>query len=93
MLAKINYFLRVYDKFGLLVTLIRTCVKDIIPFSIYLLIWLLTFVILYKLSGIKPPPRDGLSEFFVLLFFVWENSIANINDPDESTFKPEPNSS
>ena len=86
MLVKINYFLRVYDKFGLLVTLITTCIQDIIPFTIYFLIWETTFVILYKASGIRPPAREGLNEFFLMFAFVFQNSLGNIDDPDDSTF-------
>ena len=44
-----------------------------------------TFVLLYTLSGIIPPKRDGLEGFFSMLVFVWENSIGNINDPDFDT--------
>ena len=86
MLLKINYFLRVYDKFGLLVTLIATCLKDIVPFTIYFIIWEITFVLLYTVTGIIAPDRKGLKRFKLMFFYVFENSIGNINDPDDKTF-------
>ena len=89
MLLKINFYLRVYDKFGLLVTLIKTCIKDITPFTIYLMIWELTFVMLYMLSGIKPKPRDGMHPFLLVFLFVWENSVGFILYPDNITFSPD----
>ena len=90
MLVKVNYFLRVFDKFGLLVTLIKTCIIDIIPFFCYLMIWEVAFVLLYTVIGIKPPPRKGLSGFTLMFVYVWQNSIGNINDPDDATFTPIP---
>jgi hypothetical protein len=70
-----------------LVTLIKTCIVAIIPFTTYLVIWELAFVMLYQLSGIKAPAREGLGDgFLLMLMYVWQNSIGNINDPDPSTF-------
>lgn len=88
MLIKVNFFLRVYDKFGLLVTLIETCVKDITPFTLYLLIWELTFIMLYIISGIKPLAREGVNEYLLVFLLVWENSIGNILYPDDTSFTP-----
>ena len=39
MMLKINFYLRIFKKIGMLVTLIETCLKDIVPFMIYLIIW------------------------------------------------------
>lgn len=62
MLLKVNYFLRVYEKFGLLVNLLATCVKEMIPFCVYLFMYVLLFVMLYFQSGIHPPRRDGFAK-------------------------------
>ena len=84
--TKLDFFLRVYKQYGLLVNLITTCVKDIIPFTIYLFTWQLYFVMLYTQSGIIAPDRQGLGNFSKMLLYVWENSIGNINDPEKSSF-------
>ena len=88
MLLKTNYYLRVYQQFGLLVNLISTCVVDMIPFCVYLFVYELFFVLVYIRSGIKAPARKGFEDgdFFGMLLYVWENSIGNINDPDDSSF-------
>ena len=86
MFLKFNYFLRVYDKFGLLVTLITTCMKDIVPFTIYFIFWETTFVLLYTVVGIIAPERVGLKRFNLMFVYVFENSLGNINDPDDYTF-------
>ena len=71
MLVKVNYFLRVYDKYGLLVTLIKTCFQDIIPFTSYLMIWEIAFVMFYKVNGIKAPARKGLTGPILLFVYVF----------------------
>ena len=86
MLLKVNYFLRIYQSFGLLVTLIRKCLKDIGPFTTYFMMFEVFFVMLFKVIGIEPSQRNGLNSFFNMFFFVFENSIGNINDPDDKTF-------
>ena len=50
MLIKVNFLLRVNSGFGLLVTLVKTAVVEMIPFTSYLVIWLFTFVLLYKVT-------------------------------------------
>ena len=92
MLAKLNFFLRIYDKYGLLVNLITTCFKDIVPFVVYMITWLLSFVMAYKQIGIKAPLRKGFQQddFFGILIYVWQNSIGNIDDPDSSSFVNDP---
>ena len=47
MLFKVNFYLRIYDQFGLLVNLVSTCLVDVIPFFTYLVIWQIIFVMLY----------------------------------------------
>ena len=88
MLLKLNFFLRIFSKFGLLVNLIITCFKDIVPFTVYLAIWLLTFVMLFKTIGIKFPEQKFFKEgsFLGMFFYVWNNSIGNIDYPDEKSF-------
>ena len=82
MLLKVNYFLRVDEKFGLLVTLIITCFKDIVPFTIYFMMWQVFFMLFYTVVGIIAPERKGLKGIKLMFFYVFENSIGNIHDPD-----------
>lgn len=86
MIAKVNFYLRVYDKFGLLVNLVRTCFADIVPFSAYLGTWILAFIMLYVQIGIVAPAQKGFDPLWLMVFYVWGNSIGNINYPDDSTF-------
>jgi len=83
MLLKINFLLRVNSGFGLLVTLVRTAVVEMIPFSAYLIIWVFTFILLYKVTGQEATGRAGFKDnsFGNFLLLVFENSIGNINDP------------
>ena len=90
-LLKINFFLRIFSKYGLLVSLIQTCFVDMIPFVNYLFIWLLCYVMLYIQTGIIAPERASLPGDFITTFiFVWENSIGNIDDPADESFQNDP---
>ena len=61
MLMKMHYFLRAFDKTGLLVNLLTTCVNDITPFTFYLLLWVLAIILLNTTLGVKDPSnRLGL---------------------------------
>ena len=60
MLLKLNFFMRIIEQFGLLVNLLKTCLYDILPFTIYLGIWLACFYLLYQQSGIESPERPTL---------------------------------
>ena len=92
MLVKMNFFLRIFSKYGLLVNLVSQCFKDIIQFVNYLIIWLLTFTMLYIQTGILAPSRASLNEVAQVLIFVWENSVGNIEDPIKKSFENDPSS-
>ena len=51
--TKLHFFMKINDELGMLVELIITCLKDVIPFFIFLLIWLLAFTLLYKILGVE----------------------------------------
>ena len=50
--------------------------------------WQLFFILFFTVSGIVAPARAGFKEkgFWRMFFFVFENSLGNINDPDDATF-------
>ena len=47
MFIKVCFFIRIYKKFGLLVNLVETCIVDIIPFTIFLAVWMFCFYLFY----------------------------------------------
>ena len=57
MILKLNFFMRIYDKLGLLVNLLLTCVYDIVPFTSYLSVWLFCFYMLYVQAGVNGDER------------------------------------
>lgn len=94
MLMKINSYLRITERLGLLVNLLSTCIVDIIPFTSYLMIWIGTFIILSQILGVKAFTREGLMTYddvdekklssvqtLAMTMYIWENSIGNIHDP------------
>lgn len=91
-LLKIQFFLRVNSKMGLLVTLIRTCFVDVYFFAVYLMVWLLAMTIAYRVLGMDATGYSQLTDRSFINFFlqVWENSIGNINPPEFVDAHPSP---
>lgn len=85
-LLKIQVFLRINTKMGLLVTLILTCLNDVVSFTIYLMIWMMGMTVLYGVIGIGTSSTAYAyieDRSFINYFLqVWENSIGNITAPD-----------
>ena len=59
MFIKTCFFIRIFKKFGLLVDLVKTCIVDIVPFTIFLGGWMFCFYMLYKVTGIESPDRTS----------------------------------
>ena len=70
---------------GFLVELITTCFYDIVPFAVYLFIWIIAFTLSYKILGvdIKTTELSHLTKggFMSYFFQVWDNSVGNIHYP------------
>jgi len=85
-LLKINVFLKVDRKFGLLVTLINTCFVDVANFAIFLIIWMIGMSVLYSVLGIGTSSTGYASltdrSFMNYFLQVWSNSIGNISSPN-----------
>ena len=83
MFSKICFFIRIFNDYGLLVNLVQTCLSDIVPFCIFLTIWLICFYLLYHVTGIESPDRSGQlglnHENIQDFFYIWSNSIGNIH--------------
>ena len=89
MIIKVNFYLRIFDKFGLLVNLINTCLKDIVPFMTYLMIWVISFVMMYAQVRIISPKRTYTTKYknFARFLYVWENSMGNLQYPGLDSFE------
>lgn len=73
------------ERFGMFVELFITCLVDIVPFTVFLLIWLCTFTLLYSVVGANSnesktdfPDVDKKTAYFLS---TWENAIGNISPP------------
>ena len=43
--------MKLNEKFGMLVQLVVTCLTDVIPFTVFLLVWISAFSLMYKMLG------------------------------------------
>ena len=63
--------------------LVKLCIIDIVPFTIYLMIWLIMMTLIYQRLGFEATGYQGIEDNSFVNFFlqVWENSIGNITPP------------
>jgi hypothetical protein len=52
------FFLRIREGFGLLVDLVSECLVDAIPFTVFLLMWIALFAVLFRLQGLEVAADD-----------------------------------
>lgn len=81
-------FLRVYESFGLLVTLLTQCLSDISVFMIFLFTWIIMFAIFFMLIGMNPDePMDTdfnaprVNKIVYYLLMSWTNSVGVVFPP------------
>lgn len=82
-MLKMQFFLRVNKRMGLLVTLIVTCFQDVFPFVVYLGLYMVSMTVSYKVLGFESPeyPKLKRGSFTNYFLYAWENSIGNIHLP------------
>lgn len=81
---KVCFFCKVNDKFGMLVQLIVTCFQDVQAFSIFMVIWLFAFTLIFVMLGANNDVGETyihINQFVGYFLLIWENSIGNINPP------------
>lgn len=70
MITKINFFFKVNAQFGQLRLLITTCLEDITPFTIYLMIWIFGMSLMYKVLGMSSKGYQGITDNILINFFL-----------------------
>lgn len=84
MVVKICFFMKVDDKFGMLVQLIKTSINDVKAFALFMFIWLMAFSLISMLLGSNDDVGEtyvDIHEFVGYFLLIFENSIGNINPP------------
>lgn len=68
---KLMFFLRVNQTFGMLVQLVLQVVLDFRHFLFFMIVWIIAFSFLYRVSGIEVPlESDGTVEYNDLNTFI-----------------------
>jgi hypothetical protein len=57
-ILKMMFFLRVYESFGLLITLVQTVIKDMSIFLLFFVSWILIFSLIFRIVGVDVAPGD-----------------------------------
>ena len=81
---KVLGYLKLDDRFGLMVDLIVQVIKDVYNFCIFLVCWLVLCVLLYKVSGFSMGNDDDyplVNSNLVLFLNMFRNSIGDVQTP------------
>lgn len=75
--------LLVFESLGMLVLLIFQCLKDTVPFIIYLFIWLEFFIALYRILGVRiGSPVDGIEVNLSDFIKMFRSSVGDLQEPE-----------
>ena len=76
-------FLRGFESFGLLVSLIRQCLQDIMQYLLFMLFWIIFFWIEYLILGLEVDQEEyPLVNFYLqILVQAWRNAIGDTSVP------------
>lgn len=83
-ISKLMILIRINQTFSQLAELVIVCIKDVIPFLIFLFTWILIFCVLYKVLGAQGQVEKtypNIHPFFGYFLYCFENSIGNITNP------------
>jgi len=82
--VKLMFFLRVSDKFVLLVELLFSVFVDITPFLLFFSIFIIVISLLYRISGVEVSASDypDLNTYFLYAVQIFRNSIGDVATPD-----------
>ena len=80
---KIMFFLRVFEQFGLLVDLVAQALSDSIPFTCFLIMWLILFSLLFRILGFEIDDGDysSMGQASIYALQTYRNSVGDIAAP------------
>jgi hypothetical protein len=50
-MVKLMFYVRMFEDFGNLITLVATCIEDMIPFIIFMVFFFVFFAIMFEVLG------------------------------------------
>lgn len=73
-----------FEQFGNLVSLVKKCISDVIPFMFFFVMWILLFSFLFQLVGLEINLDDyeGFNVYSTYLMYTYRNSIGDLSTPE-----------
>ena len=82
---KVMFYLRISEGFGLLVDCVSNCLEACIPFTAFLILWMILFAILFRVQGMGVDTGDygdDLNKVAVYIIQTYRNSVGDDAPPD-----------
>jgi hypothetical protein len=81
MIMKMLQFLKINEKYGMMINLVLQVTKDLKSFIVFLFTWLLFFSVLYGISGISLGELEEVSPASALFINMFRNCVGDIQMP------------
>ena len=78
------FYMRISEGFGLLVDCVSNCLSACVPFTAFLIMWMLLFTILFRVEGMGVDTGDygpGLNKIAVYIIQTYRNSVGDDAPP------------
>mmetsp|Transcript_34655 Transcript_34655/g.53026 ORF Transcript_34655/g.53026 Transcript_34655/m.53026 type:complete len:238 (+) Transcript_34655:5493-6206(+) len=94
---KILYFIRIFESFGFLVQMVFQTVQELVPFTVFFMMWIVFFAFSLQILEVQIVPEDGgewdfeyweLNEFIKQVIVSYRNSIGDISAPAYENWLP-----
>ena len=92
-MVKLLFFLRIHERYVLLVQLLFQVSKDIGPFLVIFFVLIIQISFLYRIAGVEVPKSeyDDLNTYFMYIIQIFRNAIGDVQVPVTAFWKPQDN--
>lgn len=84
-MIKLLFFVRIYDEFGILVSMIQFCIMDLVPFMTTYMLFLMIFTMMFTVLETEPDEEtagiENVPPFIVMILVTFRNAIGEVGLP------------
>ena len=95
-MIKLLFFVRIFEEYGFLVSMIQYCIIDLIPFLVSYMLFLIIFSMLYTVLRMEPDPEtagiQNIPDFIIILLVTFRNAIGEVGLPTYQAVSEKPES-
>lgn len=95
-MIKLLFFVRIFEEYGFLVSMIQYCIIDLIPFLVTYMLFLIITSMIYTVLKAEPDPEtagiENIPNFVIILIVTFRNAIGEVGLPTYNKLASRPSS-